>query len=198
MRPILLHPHPTLKQTSQPVASITPAILSILEDMQTSLLRADGIGLAAPQIGHNTRLIILNLGTETEDGNRTYSPNTTEFFINPEIIWASETIASRQEGCLSLPGLWADVERPTEVKVRYQTRDGETKEEHASGLKATAFQHEIDHLDGILFIERLTRTRRTLAENKWKKLRADIMKNGADFDVIDNTNSLIKNINSRT
>jgi peptide deformylase len=190
-RPILLHPHATLKRASEPVATITPTVLTILEDMQASLLRADGIGLAAPQIGHNTRLIILNLGTEGPKGTRIYTPESTEFFINPEIIWASEETGTRQEGCLSLPGLWADVERPAEIKVRYLTREGAIKEEHATGLKATAFQHEIDHLNGILFIERLTRTRRLLADNKWKKLRADIIQNGGDFDLLDNANTLI-------
>jgi peptide deformylase len=152
--------------------------------MLATLYRAEGVGLAAPQVDVRQRLVVMDLGTEKPDGKRDYNVKKPRFFINPEIAWASEEEVPHQEGCLSLPGLWADVVRSKSVKFRYIDRDGQLREETAEGLLAVCIQHEIDHLDGILFTDRLSRLRRDMALKKWKKLRADVVEDGGDFDVI--------------
>lgn len=182
--PILLQPHDVLAANCDPAAGADTKVLGILEDMLATLYRADGVGLAAPQVGIKQRLVVIDLGTEREDGKRDYSVKKPTFFINPEIIWASEETATKQEGCLSLPGLWGDVVRPASVKVRYMDRDGAMVEDEMGGLAAVCMQHEIDHLDGVLFTQRMTKLRRDIAMGKWQKLRKELVKDGGEFDVI--------------
>lgn len=182
--PILLHPHPVLQKHAEPVADINAAALTLAEDMLATLGIADGVGLAAPQVGQSTRLIVLDLGEERPDGTRNYAVKAPEMMFNPEIVAYGTETSTRQEGCLSLPGLWAEVERPTEVKVKYLDKDGQLREETATGLKAVVLQHEIDHLNGVLFIEKLSASRKALAMPKWQKLRTEILRKGATFETI--------------
>lgn len=182
--PILLQPHPMLTHIAEPVAGATSEVLATLEGMLATLYRAEGVGLAAPQVNVAQRLVVMDLGVKTPEGKRDYTVKNPRFFINPEIVSASEELTSHQEGCLSLPGLWADVVRPKSVTFRYMDRDGEVKEETAEGLLAVCVQHEIDHLNGVLFTDHLSRLRREMALKKWKKLRADLVEDGGEFDVI--------------
>lgn len=190
--PIVLQPHPILTRVAEPAAGASSAVLTILEDMLNTLYAADGVGLAAPQVSVSQRLVVMDLGVEGKDGKRDYAQKSPIFMINPEVVWKSEEMASRQEGCLSLPGLWADVERPERVKVRFTDRDGAQKEQEVTGLLGVCVQHEIDHLDGIIFPQRMSRLRRDMAMKKWAKLRDDVLENGADFDVLDAHKGLIK------
>ena len=182
--PILLQPHSTLNGVAEPADGASTKVLEILENMIATLYRADGVGLAAPQVNVKQRLVVIDLGTEREDGKRDYSVKKPIFYINPVITWRSEETASRQEGCLSLPGLWGDVVRPASVKVEYITRDGAKVEEELSGLAAVCIQHEVDHLDGVLFTQRMTKLRRDIAMGKWQKLRRTLISEGGEFDAI--------------
>lgn len=192
LRPIVLQPHPSLTRTADAAAGATVDVLALLEDMLATLYRADGIGLAAPQVDINQRLVVMDLGVEREDGKRDFSVKKPLFLINPEITWKSEETAVRQEGCLSLPGLWGDVERPAKITVRYTDRDGQTVEETLEGLQSVCVQHELDHLDGVLFPDRMSKLRRDLAMKKWQKLRKELLEDGGEFDVIAAERGLIK------
>lgn len=182
--PILLQPHKTLSAAAEDAPGATPATLAILEKMLATLYRADGVGLAAPQVNVGQRMFVMDIGELRADGKRDYSVKKPKFFINPKILRASEETVSHQEGCLSLPGLWGDVVRPAEVTVSYLDRDGQLVEDTVSGLEAVCVQHEIDHLDGILFTQRMSKLRRDIAMGKWAKLRKEIVRSGADFDVL--------------
>lgn len=189
--PIVLHPHPALARVAEPVAGATPAVLETLENMLATLYLADGVGLAAPQVNINQRLVVMDLGGEKPEGGRDHTIRKPKFFINPEVIWASEESKPYQEGCLSLPGLWGDVERPASVKVRYTDRDGQVVEEVAEGLFAVCIQHEIDHLDGVIFPQRMSRVRRDMAMKKWAKLRADHLHDGVEFATLTHDKGLL-------
>lgn len=190
--PILLQPHKVLSAASEPAAGATTKVLETLEGMLSTLYRADGVGLAAPQVNVSQRLVVIDLGTEKPDGKRDYSVKKPVFYINPEIVWASEETSSRQEGCLSLPGLWGDVVRPSVVRVKYMDRDGAMVEEELSGLASVCIQHEVDHLDGVLFTQRMTKLRRDIAMGKWQKIRRGIVAQGGEFDVIAAEIGLVK------
>ncbi len=190
--PILLHPHPVLQKVAEPVAAVNATVLALAEDMLATLAVADGVGLAAPQVGQSLQVIVLDLGQERPDGTRNYAIKNPEIMFNPQIINYGPTTATRQEGCLSLPQLWAEVERPTEVTVTYLDKDGQAQQLAATGLRAVVLQHEIDHLNGVLFIDKLTAARKALAMPKWQKLRTDILRNGAEFNTIAAERGLIK------
>lgn len=190
--PIYIHPHPVLQRTAAPVATINSAALTLAEDMLATLAVADGVGLAAPQVGQSQRLVVIDLGEELPDGKRNYGIKRPEILFNPEILSYGAATATRQEGCLSLPGLWAEVERATEVTVRYQDQDGATHQATATGLRAVVLQHEIDHLNGVLFTDKLTASRKALALPKWQKLRTGLLRQGGAFDVISAERGLIK------
>ena len=179
--PILLHPHPTLQAVAAPVPSVDDAVRTMLDNMLATLYGADGVGLAAPQVDIPLRLVVMDIGTELADGKRDYAQRKPWFLVNPEVIAASAELQMHQEGCLSLPGLWADVERPKEVTVRYLNRDGASVTETLTGLAAVCVQHEIDHLDGVVFPYRLSKLRRDLTLKKWQKLRAEVVQDGGDF-----------------
>jgi len=162
VREILVVPHPILKQVSDPVAAVTDETRALMDDMLETMYAAPGIGLAAVQIGVPQRIIVMDLAREGEDKQPRY-------FVNPEILWASEETAPYEEGCLSVPDIYDEVERPAQVKLRYLNYQGETVEEDAEGLFAVCIQHEMDHLEGVLFIDHLSRLKREQAIKKVKK-----------------------------
>lgn len=166
VREIVIHPDPRLKKVCEPVDKVDERIQRLADDMLETMYAAPGIGLAAPQIGITRRLIVMDCAGKDE-APRPY------VLVNPEIVWASVETNVHEEGCLSIPGEYGDVERPAEVKVRFLDRNGEPREEHFKGLEATCVQHEIDHIDGKLFIDYLSPVRRRLITEKMKKLKRE-------------------------
>jgi peptide deformylase len=152
-----------LKKPSVPVeGGVTDELRALMDDMLETMYDAPGIGLAAVQIGEPINVIVMDLAREDEE-------RAPRYYVNPEILWSSETMASYEEGCLSVPDIYDDVERPAEVKIRYLNYQGETVEEDADGLFAVCIQHEMDHLKGVLFIDHLSRLKRDRAVAKVKK-----------------------------
>ncbi|HEY0649250.1 peptide deformylase [Phenylobacterium sp.] len=162
LREILVVPHPVLKQVSTKVDVVDDDLRALMDDMLETMYAAPGIGLAAVQIGVPKRVIVMDLSREGEDKQPRY-------FVNPEILWASEETAPYEEGCLSVPEIYDEVERPAQVKLRYLNYQGEQIEEDADGLFAVCIQHEMDHLEGVLFIDHLSRLKREQAIKKVKK-----------------------------
>ncbi len=167
--PILETPSPVLKTVSRPVATFDAALHTLIDDMFETMYEAPGIGLAAIQVGVPLQLLVVDLQEEDdEDGKPIRTPRV---FINPEILEESEELAIYNEGCLSVPEQYADVERPAAVKARWLDRDGNEQSEQLEGLLATCLQHEMDHLKGILFIDHLSRLKRDMILRKLSKLR---------------------------
>ena len=163
LRPIITLPdEKILREVSKPVAAIDNSTRSLWDDMLETMYRAPGIGLAAIQIGVPRRMIVLDLSKDGED-------KTPMFLANPEIVWSSEAQSDYEEGCLSIPDYYDMVTRPTEVKVRFLDWQGKVKELQAGGLMATCLQHEIDHLNGVLFIDRVSRLKRERVIKKFAK-----------------------------
>ena len=163
VKPIITLPdEKTLRQLSQPVKSVDAAVRGAFDDMLETMYAAPGIGLAAIQIGLPLRLMVLDLSKEGED-------KKPLFLANPEIIWSSPEESDYEEGCLSIPEFYEMVQRPKEVKLRYLDRKGEALELHAAGLLATCLQHEIDHLNGVLFIDHISRLKRARVLKKFQK-----------------------------
>jgi peptide deformylase len=163
LRPVLLFPDPLLKRRSAPVTQVTDEIRALAADMLETMYDEPGIGLAAPQVGEAIRLIVVDTNWTEEGAER--SPLV---LLNPEIV-AREGTLTWNEGCLSVPDYQADVERAARVRLRAQDLDGKTVEIDAEDLQAVCFQHEIDHLDGILFIDRISRLKRSLYVKKRRK-----------------------------
>ncbi|WP_296595393.1 peptide deformylase [Phenylobacterium sp.] len=163
LREILVVPHPVLKQVSQTVEAVDDDLRALMDDMLETMYDAPGIGLAAIQIGVPKRVIVMDLAREGE-------PPQPRYFVNPEILWASDETAPYEEGCLSVPEIFDEVDRPARVKIRYLNYQGEQVEEDADGLFAVCIQHEMDHLNGVLFIDHLSRLKREQAVKKVKKL----------------------------
>jgi peptide deformylase len=166
IRTILTAPDPRLKKKSKPVASVDAGVRQLMDDMLETMYVAPGIGLAAPQIGELKRVIVLDI--EREDVK-----TGPLFMANPEIVEASDEDVTYEEGCLSVPEHYSDVVRPAKVTVRYLDRDGETKEMTCEGLLSTCVQHEIDHLDGILFIDHISALKRNMILRKMLKSRKE-------------------------
>jgi peptide deformylase len=167
LRDIITAPDPRLKLKSAPVQGpVTDAHRALMDDMLETMYAAPGIGLAAIQVGEPLRIIVMDLAKEEQ-------PKAPRFFINPEILWKSEETAPYEEGCLSVPDVFDDVERPVRVKLRYRDYRGETIEEDAEGVFAVCIQHEMDHLEGILFIDHLSRLKRESALRKLKKAKKE-------------------------
>ncbi len=162
--PILVAPDPRLKKIAKPVAAVDATVRKLMDDMLETMYRAPGIGLAAPQVGVLQRVIVLDLAHEDE------KPRPLRM-ANPELTWVSDDDASYNEGCLSVPDHYADVVRPAAIKARYLDENSEIKELEADGLLATCIQHEIDHLDGILFIDHLTALKRNVILRKLLKAK---------------------------
>ena len=165
-RPILIHPDPRLKKVCEPIASITPELGKLAEDMLETMYDAPGVGLAAPQIGITRRLIVLDCEKAPD------APRPLVMF-NPEITWSSEDRSTYEEGCLSIPDQYAEVQRPAEVRVKWLGLDGKEAEEQFAGLWATCVQHEIDHLNGKLFIDYLGPLKRQMITRKMEKLKRE-------------------------
>jgi peptide deformylase len=163
IRPIVILPDPKLKLVSEPVGKVTPEIRQLAADMLDTMYDAPGIGIAAIQIGVAKRVVTIDLAKPDED-------KRPIVFINPEIIAESEEIGVYEEGCLSIPEFYEEVERPAAVKVRYMDLDGKTQEMEAEGLMATCIQHEIDHLDGVLFIDHISKLKRDRCIKKFAKM----------------------------
>jgi peptide deformylase len=162
--PILVAPDPRLKKIAKPVAAVDATVRKLMDDMLETMYRAPGIGLAAPQVGVLQRVIVLDLAHEGED------PQPLRM-ANPELIWVSDDDAAYNEGCLSVPDHYADVVRPAGIKVRYLDQDNQSRELEAEGLLATCIQHEIDHLDGILFIDHISALKRNVILRKLLKAK---------------------------
>ena len=168
--PIIVAPDPRLKVKAKRVETVSDRVRGLLADMVETMHAAPGIGLAAPQVGIELRMLVVDV---TRDGDKA----APQKFINPEIVWASGETKPWEEGCLSLPEHYADVERPKEVKGRYLDETGAKKEVHAKGLLATCLQHEMDHLDGVLFVDHISALRRNMILRKLvktKKSKAEV------------------------
>jgi peptide deformylase len=156
--PILTAPHPFLKKKALPVTVFDAALAQTLRDMLDTMYDAKGIGLAAVQVGIAQRMLVMDVGEEGHGG--------PHIIINPVITWLSEDMSSYNEGCLSVPSHYSDVVRPAEVKITHQDPTGAPHSLHARGLLSTCLQHEMDHLDGILFLDHLSSLKRTLILRK--------------------------------
>ena len=166
-RPILIHPDPRLKKRCDPVTEITEELRAAASDMLETMYDAPGVGLAGPQVGLMKRILVMDCVKDPEAAPRPM------VLMNPEVTWASEALNTYEEGCLSIPEQYAEVTRPAEVKVRWLALDGSEREEHFAGLWATCVQHEIDHLNGKLFIDYLTPLKRQLITRKMEKLKRE-------------------------
>lgn len=171
IRPLVILPDSQLRLVSAPVATITPEIRKLAEDMLETMYDAPGIGLAAIQIGEPVRLITIDVSKKSDDDEET--PKAPMVFVNPEVTWSSDELSVYEEGCLSIPEYYAEVERPASVRVKYVDRDGREQEIKAEGLMATCLQHEIDHLNGVLFIDHISKLKRDMVMRKFRKLARD-------------------------
>lgn len=164
IRPILTAPDPRLKAVSEEVTRVDDELKKLIDDMLETMYAEDGIGLAAVQIGVAKRLLVMDLAQK--EGRR-----EPQAFINPQILWASDETVTVQEGCLSVPDIWENVERPARITAKFLDRDGTLKTVEADGLLATCLQHEMDHLNGVLFIDHLSKLKRSIALRKVQKAK---------------------------
>jgi peptide deformylase len=161
---IITAPDPRLKIKAKPVAKVDDKVRRLMDDMLETMYHAIGIGLAAPQVGATERVIVVDVAREGE------KPNPLRI-ANPEILWRSEEMMTGNEGCLSLPEHYADVERPAAIRLRYLDHENEIREIEAKGLLATCLQHEIDHLDGVLFVDHISTLKRGMILRKLQKTK---------------------------
>lgn len=161
---IIVAPDPRLKIKSKPVKTVDDRVRALMDDMLETMYMAPGVGLSAVQAGVPERIIVIDVAKDPD-------PPAPVRLINPEIIWVADDIALAEEGCLSLPEHYADVERPAAVEVRYLDENGETQTVKADGLLSTVLQHEMDHLDGILFVDHLSATKRSIILRKLVKAK---------------------------
>jgi peptide deformylase len=162
IRPILTVPNPILKQVSKPVAEVTDEIRTLMDDMLETMYAAPGIGLAAIQIGEPLNVIVMDLAKDGENPDPKY-------FVNPEILESVDETLPYQEGCLSIPDVYEEIDRPERVQITYLNYNGERVTEWAEGLYAVCIQHEMDHLKGVVFIDYLSRLKRDRAVKKVQK-----------------------------
>ena len=168
LRPILIHPDPRLKKTCAPVGRISPDIETLAADMLATMYDAPGVGLAAPQVGVLSRLFVMDCTKDPE------APRQPMVLIDPEITWTSDTLNSYEEGCLSIPDQYAEVTRPAQVRMRFTTLEGKVEERDFEGLWATCAQHELDHLNGVLFIDHIGAMKRQMITRKMVKLKREM------------------------
>ena len=166
LREIIILPDKQLRLVSKPIEKVTPEIRKLADDMFETMYDAPGIGLAAIQVAQPLRLITMDLAKRDENGETKPLPRV---FINPEIIASSEELSVYEEGCLPIPEYYEEVERPARVRVRFTDLDGKVHEENAEGLYATCIQHEIDHLNGVLFVDHLSKLKRDRVIKKFEK-----------------------------
>jgi peptide deformylase len=167
IREIIVLPDKQLRLVSKPIEKVTAEVRKLADDMFETMYDAPGIGLAAVQVAQPLRLITMDLAKRDEDGETTPRPRV---FINPEILSSSEDMSVYEEGCLSIPEYYEEVERPAKVRVRFTDLDGKVHEEDADGLFATCIQHEIDHLNGVLFVDYLSKLKRDRVLKKFTKV----------------------------
>ena len=167
LRPILIHPDPRLKKTASPITEFTAAIARLADDMLETMYDAPGIGLAAPQIGVMSRMFVMDCVKEEGDAPRPM------VIMNPEVLWVSEDLSTYEEGCLSIPEQYGDVERPASVEMKWFGLDGQSHQQRFDRLWATCAQHELDHLNGKLFIDYLKPMRRQMITRKMQKLKRE-------------------------
>ena len=168
-RKIVIEPDPILRKKSENLETVDDQLRGLLDDMLETMYSAPGIGLAAVQVGILKRAIVIDVSRDKEKKN-------PFFLINPEIIYKSKNTSIHEEGCLSLPGYFAEIERPAECQVKYIDYHGKKKEIKASGLLSTCIQHEIDHLDGVLFIDYLSKLKRDMIVKKLVKQKKNLIK----------------------
>ncbi len=162
--PIIVAPDPRLARDAKPVAKVDESLRRLMDDMLQTMYQAPGIGLAAPQVGVPKRVIVVDCAKSDE------KPQPYKM-ANPEILWQSDEMLTNSEGCLSLPEHYADVTRPAEVKLRYLDEQNEIRQLHAKGLLATCIQHEIDHLQGVLFVDHISSLKRNIILRKLTKAK---------------------------
>jgi peptide deformylase len=162
LRDIIVLPDKRLRLTSAPIKAVDKGLRALIDDMFETMYAAPGIGLAAIQIGVPRRVVTMDLAKKDD-------PKEPQVFINPEIVWSSGEKATYEEGCLSIPEYYEDVERPQAVKVKFMDLDGKTHEIEATGLLATCLQHEIDHTNGVLFIDHISKLKRDMVIKRFKK-----------------------------
>ena len=164
IRPIITAPDPRLKVFSEPVESVDDEIRALIDDMFETMYDAPGIGLAAIQVGVSKRIVVMDIADSE-------SPPEPRCFINPEVVWTSEDVTTYEEGCLSVPDYYAEVDRPAQARVKFLDREGNAQEVEADGLLATCIQHEIDHLNGVLFVDHISSVRRSIILRKLAKAK---------------------------
>jgi peptide deformylase len=162
IRPILTLPDPVLRKKAKPIERVDAELGRLIDDMLATMYDAPGIGLAAPQIGVLRRLIVMDPAKDDQ-------PKTPLVMVNPEILWRSEEMRVHEEGCLSIPDFTAEIERPAKARVAYIDRGGKKQEAELEGIWSTLVQHEIDHLNGVLFIDYLSRLKRDMVVRKFTK-----------------------------
>lgn len=163
--PVLKEPDPRLRIKAKPIEEVDDAVRKLMDDMLETMYHEEGMGLAATQVGADKRVIVIDLNAGTDEEPKVF------LMANPEILWCSDETSSMQEGCLSVPETRAEISRPARVKVRYLDRDNQQVELEVDGLFATCIQHEIDHLNGVLFIDYLSRLKQELIQKKLLKLK---------------------------
>jgi len=163
LRPIIILPDQKLRLLSAPLERVDDELRKLMDDMVETMHEAPGIGLAAIQIAEAIRLLVIDLAKKDE-------PPQPQYFINPEIVWSSDERSVYEEGCLSIPEYYEEVERPAKVRARFVDREGKQQEILAEGLLATALQHEIDHLNGVLFIDYISKLKRDRVVKKFAKM----------------------------
>lgn len=162
--PVIIAPDPRLKATCEPVERVDAEVRKLMDDMLESMHQANGIGLSAPQVGVRKRVVVVDVARDDKEP-------APLCLANPEIVWASDEEACNEEGCLSLPDHYAEVVRPARVRVRYLDHDGESREIEVEGMLGTCIQHEMDHLDGVLFVDHLSALKRNIILRKLTKLK---------------------------
>ena len=163
LRHIITLPDPKLRLISKPLERVDDSVRKLLDDMVETMHDAPGIGLAAIQVAEPLRMLVIDLAKKDE-------PLQPLFFINPEVVWSADDRSAYEEGCLSIPEYYEEVERPASVRARFVDRDGKRQEIVAEGLLATVLQHEIDHLDGVLFIDHISKLKRDRVTKKFVKM----------------------------
>jgi peptide deformylase len=164
--PIIIAPDPRLKLTAEPIEAVDDTIRQLMDDMLETMYDAPGIGLAAPQVGQSCRVIVVDVGNDNDEDER-----DPICMANPELTWLSDKDLPHEEGCLSLPEHYAEVQRPATIRITYLDRDNKSQELEAGGLLATCIQHEIDHLDGILFVDHVSALKRNMILRKLVKAK---------------------------
>lgn len=162
VKQLVILPDPLLREVSKPVATVDDRILCLADNMLETMYHAPGVGLAAIQVGEPVRLLVIDVAGRDE-------PENPLIFINPQIVWSSDERNVYEEGCLSIPDYYAEIERPKKVGATYLDRTGKLQELEADGLLATCLQHEVDHLNGVLFIDHISRLKRDMVIRRFKK-----------------------------